>query len=266
MSSRYGAYEDNPAVAESYDLVPQYTARGDIDFYLSQCDGVQGKMLELGCGTGRVLIKIARTGKSVTGVDLSEHMLAVCRKNLSQEPPEVRERVSIVQANMAEFELGEKFDLAIIPFRALQHLVDVKEQVVCLERVGQHLKPGGRLVFDVFQVNLNYLVNPPAVDEVEDVAETELSDGRRLRRTHRVLKVHRAEQYSDVELIYYVTGVDGKTERLAQAFPMRFFFRYELEHLLVRCGFKVKQIYGNFDGTRLTDSSPEMIFVAERNS
>jgi len=263
MSSKYGAYESNPTVAASYDLVPQYAARGDVDFYLSQAKAVEGRVLELGCGTGRVLLEVALSGKAVTGVDISDYMLAICREKLERENDDVQGRVKLVQANMAEFELGEKFDLVTIPFRAIQHIVDVNEQMACLERIGRHLNPGGRLVYDVFQPNLGYLANPPAVDEVEDVAETELSDGRRLRRTHRVLKVHRAEQYSDVELIYYLTDTEDRTERIVQAFPMRYFFRYEVEHLLARCGFRVKQVYGNFDKSPLEDNSPEMIFVAE---
>jgi hypothetical protein len=65
-------------------------------------------------------------------------------------------------------------------------------------------------------------------------------------------------------LIYYVRGTDGKIERLVQGFPMRWYWRYEVEHLLTRCGFRVKAIFGDFNRSPLTDVSPEMIFMAER--
>jgi SAM-dependent methyltransferase len=261
--SKYGAYESDPTVAVTYDLVPQYAQRADLDFYLEQVQSVDGSVLELGCGTGRILLPVARAGASVTGLDISAYMLDRCRSKLEQDSSEVQERVTLVQANMAGFELDQKFDLAISVFRAIQHVVDVDEQLALFQSVRRHLKPGGRLVFDVFQPNWDYLVNPPSDNEVEDVAEFELPDGRRLRRTHRMLKVHRSDQCSEVELIYYITDADGHTERTVQAFPMRFFFRWEMEHLLARCGFEVKQIYGNFDKSPLEDKSPEMIFVAE---
>ena len=78
------------------------------------------------------------------------------------------------------------------------------------------------------------------------------------------MEVHRAEQFSDVELIYYITDANGRTERLVQGFPMRYFFRYEVEHLLARCGFSIVDVFGDCDKSPLGDNSPEMIFVARK--
>jgi hypothetical protein len=85
-----------------------------------------------------------------------------------------------------------------------------------------------------------------------------------MRRCNRFVAMHRADQYNDVELIYYVTGQNGATQRFVQAFPFRYFFRYEVEHLLARAGFKVTELYGKFDRSPLGDNSPEMIFVARK--
>ncbi|MEE8414544.1 MAG: hypothetical protein V3R96_08325, partial [Dehalococcoidales bacterium] len=57
---------------------------------------------------------------------------------------------------------------------------------------------------------------------------------------------------------------DAKTERLVHAFPFRYFYRYEMEHLLELCGFKVVDLYGDFERSEFTVDSPEMIFVAEK--
>ena len=66
-----------------------------------------------------------------------------------------------------------------------------------------------------------------------------------------------SEQCNDVELIYYLDG-----RRLVQSFPLRYFFRFELEHLLARCGFEVTELLGAFDGSPFANDSPEMIFIA----
>jgi hypothetical protein len=91
-----------------------------------------------------------------------------------------------------------------------------------------------------------------------------LPDGSTLRRTVRTAAFHPEAQYNDVEIIHYVKHPDGRQERLVHAFPMRYFFRYEMEHLLAVCGFKIAEFYGNFDRSPFTADSPEMIFVAEK--
>src|SRR4029077_5790828 len=95
------------------------------------------------------------------------------------------------------------------------------------------------------------------------VTEYKTTDGRQVRITERVAAFHRAEQINDVEMIYSGTHPGGPTRRLGFAWPLRFFFRYEVEHLLARCGFRVEALYGDFDRTPIRDESPEMIFVAE---
>src|SRR5262249_13965854 len=95
------------------------------------------------------------------------------------------------------------------------------------------------------------------------VAEYKSDDGRQVRISERVAAFHHAEQRNDVEMIYSVIHPDSRKERMVFAWPLRYFFRYEVEHLLARCGFRVGAEYSNFDRTLIRDNSPEMIFVAE---
>jgi len=261
--SRFGANEYEPFLAEYYDLIPDYAQRRDRNFYVGYSQSANGKTLELGCGTGRVLIPAAQAGCLIVGLDISDHMLSKCREKLAAEPDEVERRVRLVQGDMTNFDLNERFALITIPFRPFQHLMTTADQIACLKRVRQHLAPGGKFILEVFQTNFRRIHDEAYLKEVEDVPEFELPDGRKLRRTNRTADFHRAEQYNDVEMIFYVTHPDGRAERLVQAFPFRYFFRYEVEHLLARCGFEVVELFGNFDKSPLTDDSPEMIFVAQ---
>jgi SAM-dependent methyltransferase len=246
-----------------YDSVTLYNARPDVDFYVEEALTHGGNVLEVGCGTGRVLIPAARQGAEITGLDRSTRMLAQCKARLGGEAPEVQKRVTLAQADMRDFELGRRFSIIMIPFRPFQHLVAVSEQIAALRAMHRHLEPGGRLVFDLFNPKMEYLIEDRTLER-EDTAEVALPDGRAFSRTSRITAVHVADQYSEVELIYYVRGADGKTERLVQGFPMRWYWRYEVEHLLARCNFRVKAIFGDFNRSPLTDASPEMIFMAER--
>ncbi|HUI58088.1 MAG TPA: class I SAM-dependent methyltransferase [Bryobacteraceae bacterium] len=251
----YGAHPDLP---ELYDHIPLYNSRADIAFYVDLCRQA-GEALELGCGTGRVLIPAAQAGCAVTGLDQSSHMLARCRPKVAALPDSTRHRITLIEADITRFQLSRTFQLAIAPFRPIQHLTTVDAQMSFLRCVREHLAPGGRLVFDVFNPNLALLAAAIAPEEIEDTPEFTLPDGRRLRRTYRIVRKRYAEQCNDCELIYYLDG-----RRIVHSFTLRYFFRFELEHLLMRSGFEVTALYGGLDRSPFTDDSREMIFTATR--
>jgi SAM-dependent methyltransferase len=250
-------------IADYYDESPIVKGRvQDVAFYRNAARDFGDPILELGCGTGRITMSLAEAGKRITGLDLSGRMLERAVKKRAALRVEARERVHLVQGDMARFDLGEKFRLVIIPFRPFQHLLEVRQQMDCLECVRKHLAPGGRLILDVFQTDAERMHDPVHMREVP-LTEYETADGRRVRISERVAAFHRAEQRNDVEMIFSITHRDGRQERLIFAWPLRYFFRYEVEHLLARCGFKVAALYGDFDRSLIRDDSPEMIFVAE---
>ncbi|MDP6778256.1 MAG: class I SAM-dependent methyltransferase [Candidatus Latescibacteria bacterium] len=262
--NQYGGYEDEPSVAEVYDCIPGYFDREDQAFYLKFARESTGPILELGCGTGRILIPLVRAGCEVVGLDHSEYMLKRCRDKLRAEDPEVQRRAKLVQDSMVAFDLDSRFGLVTTPFRSFQHIVSTEEQLSCLRSANRHLLEGGRLILDLFNVNPARLHDPKYAQEAEDFRDAPLPDGSTLRRTHRTTGFHRAEQYNEIEMTYTVTSPGGKTRRFSQTFPMRYFYRFEMEHLLARCGFGVLDIFGNFDESPYTDDSQQMVFVAEK--
>jgi SAM-dependent methyltransferase len=253
------------ASAEFYDYVPPYSNRPDIAFWTAAAVESGGPVLEVGCGTGRVLIPTARAGIEIVGLDLSQSMLAVCRRGLAEEPDDVRARVTLVGADMRDFELGRQFALATMPFRPFQHLITVEEQIACLGAIRRHLAPGGRLILDLFNPSLPALVDESRSEEYGDEPEFVMPDGRRVVRRFRTVRRDWLAQVQDVEMIYYVAHPDGRQERLVHSFPMRYLFRYEAEHLLARCGFRIGALYSDFDRHPYGATYPgELIFVAGR--
>ena len=100
-------YEDNTLTAEVYDLVPAYINRPDKEFYLQVAESVNGSILELGCGTGRILLPLAEQGCRITGLDISESMLAWCRHKLNSTTFGSIDHVRLVQGDMTEFRLDD---------------------------------------------------------------------------------------------------------------------------------------------------------------
>lgn len=257
--------EEYAATAEFYDYVVPYQTRQDVTFFVEAAQASGGPVLEVGCGTGRVLIPTARSGLTITGLDLSSYMLDICKRRLEQEPIAVQQRVEIDQADMRDFDLGQTFKLITIPFRPFQHLIEVEDQIACLRCIQRHLADDGRFILDLFNPSFTFLARELTGEEGDAEPEFIMPDGRRVLRRSRVTQRHLAQQYQDVELIYYVTYPDGHTERSVHAFPMRYFFRYEVEHLLARCGLEVEALYSDYDKSPYGSKYPgELIFVAKK--
>jgi SAM-dependent methyltransferase len=251
-------------LAAIYDAI--YAGRGDAGFWQAMAAAAGGgPILELGCGTGRVLVPLARSGYDITGLDLSSRMLDRCRAKLDAEPSEVRDRVRLVEADMTSFELGRGFAAIICPFAGFQQLRTVEQQLACLDRCRHHLLSHGRLVLDL----PNPDPAPPshARDEQGDGEETAQmvawTPGRRIRWWMTVIAYDRSLQCSDCEVTYEIMEEDGHARRITERISLRYTFRYELEHLLARAGFRMVSVYGDYDCSPFGDESPAMIVVAE---
>jgi SAM-dependent methyltransferase len=267
MLNTGGGYDQYAFVADLYDHVRPYQERQDVAFFVDAAVRAGSPVLEIGCGTGRVLIPTARAGIEIVGLDLSPHMLAVCRRRLREEPQDVQRRVRLVEADMRSFDLGQAFTLATVPFRPFQHLLTVDDQLACLHAIGRHLMDGGALILDLFNPWLEAIVKQEVGVEWGDEPEFTTPDGRRVTRRHLTVAANRYEQVNRFELVYYVTHPDGREERLVHAFSMRYLFRFEVEHLLVRAGFDVAQVLADYDGSPYGSKYPgELLFVARKRA
>lgn len=124
--------------AEFYDML--HSDLSDVQTYVSWAQEYGPSVLELGSGTGRILLPMVRAGVEVTGIELSEDMLRLCRQKLEKETREVRNRVTLVHGDMREIQLGKQYDLIIAPCNVLNHFLNTEELLGVLCRVREHLK------------------------------------------------------------------------------------------------------------------------------
>ena len=206
---------------------------GDAAFYRALAQETGGPVLELGCGTGRVLLPIAALGISCVGVDASPSMLAALR---AKNPPPTLE---LFEGRMESFDLGDRrFRLVTSPFRAFQHLLDVPAQLAALANIRRHLLPGGLFAFDIFDPKLAWLIAP---GDTERVDATFVLDGVQTQRFSRT-RTDLAAQIMEVTFRFEPAQVDGNT-----VVRLRWFYRYEIEHLLARAGFTDVAFFGGYD-------------------
>jgi SAM-dependent methyltransferase len=261
------------ACAAFYDDDYQALGRSDdVALYVELARQAGGPVLEMGCGSGRVLLPTARAGVEVAGVDASPRMLERLRRRLAGEPAEVARRVRLAEADLTAPDLGlagggggafagDRFALVTAPFRVIQHLVGRDEQRAWLAAVGRCLAPGGELVFDVFQPQFDEVADGPAgsVD-----VEREEPGGRRVRRV--VWVSHHPEvQTFDLRFEWLVERPDGASRSTRKAeTTVRWFTRYELENLLELAGFEVLEVWGGFDRRPHGPGAEEIVVRARR--
>ncbi|MBD3278754.1 MAG: methyltransferase domain-containing protein [Candidatus Aegiribacteria sp.] len=247
-----------------YDYITMYKERDDQEFYLEMASDTNGKILELGCGTGRILLPLAREGNTITGLDSSAAMLDVCRKKLLREDDGTRKRVTLAAGDMRNFELKDSFQLVTVPFRGFQHLLTVEDQLQCLGRVREHIAEDGTFVLDLFNPSMKYILDESRKDEFGREPPFEMPDGSTVTRRFRNPSVDLASQIIDCRIIYRIEKPDGKSLERTHSFKLRYLFRYEAEHLLERAGFRVRKVLGDYGGNSFgTDWPGELILIAE---
>lgn len=217
-------------------------------------------ILEVACGTGRVLLPLAREGYHVTGIDVSPAMLDIARHKFEEE--ELTDCVALVEQDMRELDLSGRFELVIVAVNSFMHLLNTEDQLAALTRIRKHLNPGGLLLLDLFNPDLSRLLDfrgQVALDKVLVEPET----GHRLMR-FRTESVDLAQQTIRATYIVDRLDAEGRIQRTVFPFSMRYLFRYELELLLRQAGFKIEAIYGSYELDDFSSDSEKMIAVARR--
>lgn len=138
---------------EFMDTVYRDADRDDADYYVDRATAVDGPVLELGCGTGRIYLELLEAGVDADGIDLSADSLAVLRERAAERGLDP----SVWQGDMTEFSADREYALVTCPFNAIQELTTLEQQQALFESVYDVLAPGGTFVFDTFVPDVEYI-------------------------------------------------------------------------------------------------------------
>jgi SAM-dependent methyltransferase len=246
-------YED----AAYYDLAYK-RRRHDVRFYLELAERTRGPVLELGVGTGRVALALARAGIETVGVEPATAMLARARKKASELPRAAQDKLTLTRGDARSARLRRRFPLVVAPFNVLMHLYTRRDLERALATVRAHLAPRGRFVFDVSMPDLRAMVrNPGRLYRGPRV--TDPSSGRKF-------EYFESFEYDAVREVQMVSMVFQSLEQLddLRVVPLsqRQFFPQELELLLHYNGFVVEHAWGDFDRGSLQSDSESQVIVA----
>lgn len=241
--------------ARFYDLIYHQQRDGvDNEYYQHEIKQSKGKILEIGVGTGRLFINALNQGADIYGLDISQSIIDVLYKKLNIDQ---YKRISL--QNIIDFNFDFKFDLIIAPFRVIMHLLEKDEQIRALNNVYKHLNTNGRFIFDVFVPDLTQLTN--GIDNYIDF-EGEYDSGRKIKRIISTTP----DLLNQIIHIKFRLEWDENNELKHEDWmiPLRFFFRYELEHLIERSNFNGYKILGDFLGNELNQKSKDFIIICQK--
>jgi SAM-dependent methyltransferase len=234
------------AAAKYYDLNPSLPQ--DIPFYKARIPSNQAQLLELGCGTGRVLVPLTHDCAYIHGLDASLAMIDICREKLRKANISPT-RASVALENITSFNLNRTFDLIIAPFRVFQNLETDRQIEGLFSSIRKHLAPHGTCILNVFQPN-----RPPEVMRREWCTESETLtweiaiEDRRVTSHDRRRRIDPDKLVLYPELVYRTYQRGDLVEEVVLQIPMRCHYPMEFEKLITNNGFTIKAHWGGYGG------------------
>lgn len=252
-------------IARFYDLT-HANLTDDLPLVLQLAAQAGDPVLELGCGSGRLLLPLARAGHSVAGLDLSAAMLDRARVRLALEETAVQQRVTLHQADMTQFTLPDaaEFGLVVVPYNTMLHL-ETNQALAMLRQVWGILQVNGRLFID--------LANPVDIASTPEDALLSLENVLTDPETGELIvhlasnRLDTAEQTLHITWIYDVSAPNGgSVQRTVAAGVYHYRYPHQVELLLQKAGFKLLQIWGDYDRSPYDETSDRLLILAAKNS
>ena len=228
-----------------------------LDYYVGLARETNGPVLDIACGTGRILLPCLQAGVDIEGLDLFEPMLDTLRAKarLLDLSPQLH------VADMSDFSLSRRFGLVMIPFNAFIHNMTQDAQIRCLKLCRQHLLPGGRLTFDTFFPSLQIVGTPENTRVLEGEIPHPVTG--QLMRLFDTRSFDRVEQIQHSICEVEVSDKDGVVDILHRSqVSSRYVYKQEMELLLRVAGFARWEICGDFNHRPLTRESDAMVVSA----
>lgn len=231
--------------ARFYDTVSHPI--NDEAFYLEIIKSLKVKnVLELGCGTGRILVPLAKLCDKIVGVDYSQEMLNVCEEKLAKEGIT---NAQTFEGNITSLNLGETFDLVIAPYRVIQSLETDEEVQGFLETISLHMKSNGRGILNAFRPKISaeeMRLSWCKPDEIID-QEIMLKDGSRLVYSFRQHKIDKERLVIYPDIIYRKYLKDVLVEEVIHPIKMRCYYPDEFKQLVTNMGFTITRLWGGYN-------------------
>lgn len=249
------------STADFYDSDNRELDTSDVDFYLNYAEEMDGPVLDLCCGTGRIALPLANAGFNVTAVDLSLTMLAVLFKKADNLDSGKKANIKIVHGDMKTISLNTSYKLIIIALRSFQVLQSKNEVEETLENIRRHLDPNGALIINLFKP----LDDMKLLEGLEEEKIVKGENGQALyRRFGKNTRIDNKEQMLYCSFEYWPHNSSNKGDVLTERLQIKYYYEQEFRVILEQNGFWVEACYGNYDRCETNqEGAAELIYVCK---
>lgn len=249
--------------ARYYDLNPAML--DDIPFYRGKIPSGDSSVLELGCGTGRVLLPLAKDCGYIQGVDISESMISICRQKLAKAGI-TSTKAQVQVGDITDLNLGRGFDLVTAPYRVIQNLETDTELDGVFSVIRKHLAPGGTCILNAFKPKFSRdKMQREWTGQSEYFCWESPVEGGLVTCHGRNSRIDSKRMVLYPELIYRSYRGDGLTEEVVLRIVMRCYYPDEFEEVIVKHGFDIVGQWGGYSGERY-GKGPELVIQFKEGS
>ncbi len=250
------------ALARYYDLdLADETA--DVDLYLALARAVEGPVLELAAGSGRIAVPLAAAGHAVTAVDIDARMLERARARWAAAHPAAGGgSLDLVEGDITKLDLGRRFGLVILALNTLLLLPTRAAQLATLATMATHLRDGGRAVIDVWLPSPDDLVlydSRVVLDWLRRDDETGEWVAKSTSARH-----DRATQTAHVTTFFDAWQDGARVRRTLREDDIAFIGRHELVGLWERAGLSVDTLAGDYEMTPFSAGAERLVMVGRK--
>lgn len=250
--------------ARFYDAVSHPV--NDVPFYLERIKSVKAEsVLELGCGTGRVLVPLAKSCKEIVGIDYSQEMLETCDTKIANAG---LTNARVFRGDITNLDLDKTFDLVVAPYRVLQALESDKEVRGFFETIAKHLNPAGKGIVNVFKPKMSAEEMKKSWCRPGEIInqEIDLDDGSHLVYAFRQQKMDKEKLVLYPDMIYrrYVAG--ALVEEIIHSIKMRCYYAEEFKQLITGLGFSITGLWGGYNNEEYNVGPEFVIEFKKRNA
>lgn len=224
----------------------------------------QGGVLDMGCGTGLIMLPLLQDGFHVTGLDLSQEMVNQCSKKIAGQGIDA-DQYQLIQTSMADFDLQDKVSLALIPRSGFLHLLSTEDQISALQSINRNLVEGGHLSLNTFTPSYDIISERGHGKEEKPFYRTSFVN----KSGNNVDIYNKMVYYHDTQLMKGEWTFEEKDEDgnslavVTRPVSMRWSFRSEMELLFRLTGFEVEKVYGGYDMSEISYLS-QLIWVVKK--
>ena len=223
----------------------------DKNLIRSTAKNIEGSVLELASGTGRLTKSILELGLDYTGLELSQSYL-------NQAKTKYGNRAGFILGDMRNFDLGMEFDFIFIGFNSFLHNLTLKDAENCLSCVKKHLSNTGVFLLSIFVPDPTFLFR-----EKNKLFPTAWDFFQYKQSRCRIMEKNQYDSESQINQITWIIERDGKLDFEEYQYSMRMYYPHEMDILLSKNGFIIREKFGDYDGTLMTDESHMQIYVCE---